>query len=188
MYVIYVVYVLGCLGQASAQAINAHGKYLIQQGVDENGTIFMYSPYYLWNEGLSLNPPTLNTPLALRSTNGRLNVELTVQAERITTQLFDYTARVFCYTGICSAPGPSLYVLPGDILSITLINTLEDSAGFPTSGPLKGTTTYPNRTNIFIQGLALDPALNSPYRYTSGGDSLHYEYVIPANTPPGKHQ
>ncbi|KAJ1427312.1 hypothetical protein B484DRAFT_77121 [Ochromonadaceae sp. CCMP2298] len=115
-----------CLGAASAQAVNSEGKYLIQQGVDEAGDIFMYSPYYLWNDHLSANPPTLAQPLALRSVNGRLDVELTVQAERVSTQPFDYTSRVFCYTGICSAPGPSLYLAPGDILSIKLTNNLQD--------------------------------------------------------------
>jgi FtsP/CotA-like multicopper oxidase with cupredoxin domain len=175
-------------GSVLMQAANSQGEYLIKQGIHEDGTIEMYSPYFLWHGDVYAASSSLATPLELRAINGYLDITLTVRAVRVSTGPFNYTSRTFCFNDICSAPGPTLYCGPGDRLKITLLNELGADGGISSAGPMQGQLLHPNRTNIFIQGVNLDPALNNPFRYTSGnGDSLVYEYTLPVDVPPGAH-
>lgn len=119
------------------------------------------------------NSKPLQTPKELRSVNGILDISLTVQVAVVTNELFSFQTRLFCVDSDCSFPGPSLYVSPGDFVSIRLTNLLQSGHQC-------------NRTNLFFYGLPIDPTLNSPYRFTSGdGDSLLYEFEVPTDTPPG---
>lgn len=171
-----------------AQIANKPEEYLIKQGILSDGTIEMYSPYFLWHSDINNKSAALSSPLELRAINGYLDIRLHVRAVRINTGLFNYTSRAYCFNDACSVPGPTLYCRPGDRVKITLINELASIGGTSRAGPLEGHTLFPNRTNIFIQGVNLDPALNNPFRFTSGaGDSLVYEYMIPEDIHPGAH-
>jgi len=179
---------VSCAGGRDAVGSIGAYKYLIRQGITNNKKIYLYSPYFLWNDAINTNSSQLTSPLELRSVNSRLDVVLTVRPGRLQTDLYDFDTRMFCYEDQCNVPGPSIYCKPGDTLTIKLVNELSTSHGEATIGPLQGSTQYPNRTNIFIQGLRVDPSINSPYRYTSGdGDSIVYNYIIPADTMPGVH-
>lgn len=174
-----------CAAVAAVKYTNGH-PHLIQQGRDEDGSIFLFSPYFLWNDDLHNNASELTAPLELRSVNGRLDVTLTVEQAQVENEVFTLSSRLFCVGSVCRSPGPTLYVHPGDLLRITLINNLLNSSGLATTGPNNGSRLYPNRTNIFIQGLPLDPSLNNPYRYTwGGGDRQLYEYIVPEDTAVG---
>jgi FtsP/CotA-like multicopper oxidase with cupredoxin domain len=173
---------------SATYVVNTNKSYLIKQGILDDGSIFVYSPYFLWNNDVNSKPAELTKTLELRSTNGLLAVTLKVKAAVMQNQLFNMTTRLFCHDDHCTSPAPTLYCNPGDTIRITLINELENSPGIPEMGPLAGQVLYPNRTNIFIQGVPLDPALNSPHRFTSGGgDTMVFEHVIPASAPPGVH-
>ena len=166
----------------------ADKPYLIKQGTNEDGSIYLYSPYFLWNDEIYGNSSALQSPLALRAVNGKLDLTLTVEASFVQTDVFDFNTRTYCFSGLCNIPGPTLYLSPGDELTITLQNNLQNSSGISQEGALEGQHIFPNRTNIFIQGLPLDPAINNPYRFTWGdGDSLTYNYVIAPDTPLGLH-
>lgn len=128
---------------------------VIKQGLLSDQSIYLYSPYYLSNDKLYMNSSQLTNPLSLRSTNSILNIVLNVKAKRLTTELFDYNTRMFCFQDICNVPGPTLYCKPGDKLIIKLINDLIDTSFISLIGPLNGTYQYPNRTNIFIQGIVI---------------------------------
>lgn len=183
-----ILLILSLLSVVSAQVAIEDGQYLVKQGVSDDGAIFVYSPYFLWHTDVYASSKAFKVPLELRSINGHLEVELTVKADIIQSDLFNITTRTFCYKNMCRSPAPSLFCYPGDTVQITIVNELEDTAGVATVGPMSGQTQYPNRTNLYIQGLPLDPALNNPYRFTSGGgDSLIYNYRIPRDTPPGVH-
>ena len=186
---IFTILVLLCISYASnvvSQAVNHEKEYLIRQGKLSDGSLEMYSPYFLWHEDIYNDSKPLANPIELRSINGYLDVTFTVKVAYIENDLFGYNTRVFCYNDICRSPGPTLYCGPNDTLRITLVNELSSRTGIATVGPLEGLELSPNRTNIFVQGVALDPAMNNPFRYTSGnGDSLIYEYKIPSNAPPG---
>jgi FtsP/CotA-like multicopper oxidase with cupredoxin domain len=160
--------------------------YIIQQRVQTDGSTTLYMPYTLWNEQIYANSSTLlrKPAVEIRSVNGLLDVVLQIQTCTVTTELFTYTTRAFAYEGVCSIPGPTIVVKPGDKLRITLRNMLEKDTADTTTA----TGVFPNRSNFFIYGAQtdLDPAINSPFRYTSGGgDTLLYEYTLPFDTPKG---
>lgn len=162
--------------------------YLIKQRVNSIGELEIYSPYVLWNDGYSTKYSYVTEPFKIYSSKGLLDVTLTVKAVKVTNTIFSYTTRVYCYENICSAPGPTIVCLPGDNLKIKLVNELTDTNGRSAFPSLKEEVFYPNRTNIFIQTLPLDPTINSPFRYTKGnGDSINYVYHLPDDLPPGFH-
>jgi FtsP/CotA-like multicopper oxidase with cupredoxin domain len=106
----------------------------------------------------------------LRSANGRL--ALTVVARQAASGAPELT-----YNG--SPVLPTLRVLPGDIVSVTLTNSL------PAVAPGTG---YVNDTNLHFHGLHVSP--NAPGddsidMLALPGQTLHYEFSIPVDHPPG---
>lgn len=95
-------------------AIAADGNYLIEQREAANG-LEVFSPYVLWNDHINEESAELQSPVAIRSVNGRLDVELTVEQFRFRS-LFSFNTRAFCYDGKCSVPGPTLYCRAGDTI------------------------------------------------------------------------
>src|SRR4051812_44600403 len=77
-------------------------EYVVQQGLDDHGTPYIYSPYILWNTQLNPHPNSLVTPIKIYSTNGFLNLTLTIKATTIINELFSFRTRSYCYQGICS--------------------------------------------------------------------------------------
>ncbi len=166
-------------------------NYILKQGVDESGNVFIYSPYILWNNQINPSPSTLKSPLQIYSARGQLNVTLTVEVTRVSNELFSFNTRTFCYSDICALPGPSLYVTPGDRLTIRVVNKLGNSSTAKTASNVPAFSEeifFPNRTNVFIQGVPLDPSINSPFTYIEGGDPIYtYTHVIPDDVIPGVH-
>lgn len=155
--------------------VSAYSSFVVKQRTLANGTLQLYAPYMLWDNHIEPNTPELTYPLSLVSIEGILDITLSVQAIRISTALFSFTTRVFCYNDVCKVPGPTLYIKPGDRLRIRLENRLEYS------------NNGANRTNLFFQNLPIDLNQNSPMFSIEGGESHVYDYTIPLNTPPGLH-
>lgn len=184
-----------CCGLMIAQAVDplsfgisniSYRPYLIKQRYRENQPTEIYSPYVLWNNAVNPNPLNLTDPLKIFVANGYAAITFTVDVAYITTEVFAYHGRVFCYNSVCKAPAPTIFAKPGDVLDITLINNLEPTSS--NSSIFIDEVFYPNRTNIFIQSIPIDPSINSIFRYTQGGgDSLSYRIKIPAETSPGIH-
>jgi FtsP/CotA-like multicopper oxidase with cupredoxin domain len=106
----------------------------------------------------------------LRSTNGEL--AFTVTAKN------DSSGNPKLYYNGSSVP-PTLRLLPGDILSVTLINSL------PAMAP---GSAYVNDTNLHFHGLHVSP--NAPGddsidMLALPGQTLNYQLAIPYNHPPG---
>lgn len=162
--------------------------YLIRQRQSENGTTELYSPYFLWNPLLRNTFTVLAEPLKVYSNKGKLDIKMTVEVATISTGLFSYRTRVYCYESICSTPGPTLIVKPGDLVRIELINRLENSSSTSALSQLSTEEFFPNRTNLFFQSLPIDPTINSPFRFTQGNDdSIFYTFRIRSNMPRGIH-
>ena len=185
--------------------------YLIRSRSAASGDgVEVHSPYVLWENTVNTaSPKTFQRPLDIFPTQGLIDITLTVELARISTDAVDFTTRVFCYYSTCRYPGPTLHVRPGDRLRIKLVNKLENTPGKRLSGwpqsslggsnnsSTNGTTAtvnsipvgesddlfYPNRTNIVIHGIPLSLQDNSIYRYTQGNnDFIQYDYVIPNRT------
>jgi len=188
MKLLQILFVLVLCHYVATNYLSDNYKYLIKQRTDRsNGSFYLYSPYILWNTDIYNSSQLLTSPLKLTSVNGQLDIKLTIQAFRVVTELFSFNTRAYCYNDQCSIPGPSIYCSPGDNIKITITNLLEDSPGKSDNKSGRGFIyQYPNRTNIYFHGLHLDPSVNSPYLYTSGGgDSLVYDFVIDSDSAPG---
>ena len=59
--------------------------------------------------------------IELRSVNGKLDVTLFVRSVTVTSEMFSYNTRAFCVDSQCSVPGPTLYCLPGDEVTIYML-------------------------------------------------------------------
>ncbi|POH63870.1 copper oxidase [Cryobacterium zongtaii] len=107
----------------------------------------------------------LHQPDELTSSGGLLDV--TLSATPATTVIGGRSARVLGYNG--GLPGPTLRLVPGDRLRVTLVNGL--------AGP----------TNLHVHGLHVSPEGNGDNMavMVKTGESFHYEYRLPADHPPG---
>src|SRR5215211_5911414 len=102
---------------------------------------------------------SLVEPPVLRSADGRLDVTLEAQFGPATMG----GRAVTTYTFDGHAPGPTLRLLPGDSLGITLTNQLDET------------------TNLHTHGLHISPAGNSDnvFVHLMPGETFAYEYAIP---------
>ena len=132
--------------------------------------------------------PTFAHPTTLTSADGRLEVTLTVEQHQLDAGAFKKNVRAFCYEGVCSAPGPTLRVFPGDTVVLTLVNNLQDIEPEDTTsdGELNSLRDA-NITNMHTHGLHVDPSEDNVIIGVAPGTSKTYTYEIPANHLPGTH-
>ncbi|WP_342779881.1 multicopper oxidase family protein [Lacisediminihabitans profunda] len=107
----------------------------------------------------------LAQPRIIRSANGTLDVTLIASPSPVVIGGTSVTA--LAYNG--SLPGPTLLVRPGDTLTVTLTNRLNDP------------------TNLHTHGLHVSPAGSSDnvFRRIDPGTTAEYRYEIPTDHPPG---
>lgn len=146
----------------SALALGGFGAALIAAGGVGllAGTSGVGAPGSTPNVRLALRQPTI-----LRSRNGALSLDLRV--EQLPVLVGNTSVQAMTYAG--SLPGPTLFVRPGDVLSITLDNRL--------STP----------TNLHTHGLHVSPLGqgDNVLRRIEAGASGRYQYAIPPDHPPG---
>ncbi len=134
-------------------------------------------------------------PEDLRSENGVLKVELTVRNEKAK----DGSMR-FCYLLADGAQSPTLRLNPGDLLILSLKNSLADVEGSAneahahprpkaSSDPCKSGVMTITSANLHFHGLSI-PALchQDEVLQTSiqpNAPSFEYRFRIPDNEPPG---
>jgi FtsP/CotA-like multicopper oxidase with cupredoxin domain len=109
-------------------------------------------------------------PPQLRSSNGLLSVAIVAKADPSGNPVLTYNG---------SAVPPTMRVLPGDIVDVTLTNSLPT----PPAG-----AAYLNDTNLHFHGLHVSP--NAPGddsidMLALPGQTLNYQFAIPLNHPPG---
>lgn len=122
----------------------------------------------VWSLSSRPGPTTgssLGQPQELRSDAGKLQVRLEAAAAQV--QLGGRQATALGYNG--SVPGPTLRVRAGDVLKITLANSLSQP------------------TNLHVHGLHVSPENNGDNVFIAvgPGSSFDYEYQLPGNHPPG---
>lgn len=129
----------------------------------------------------------LTYPAVLSSTAATWSAALDVQATRWTEPSQGYvsmTTRLYCSQGVCTLPGPTIRLKPGDTFTLTLTNSL----GAETSSTHTMNTMHsPNTTNVHTHGLHVDPNIDSVFVSAAPGGSHTYVYQIPASHAPGLH-
>src|SRR5215204_6964767 len=108
---------------------------------------------------------SLTEPPVLRSADGRLDVTLEAQFGPATMG----GRAVTTYTFNGHAPGPTLRMLPGDSLGVTLTNQMDQP------------------TNLHTHGLHVSPSGNSDnvFVHLMPGETFAYEYAIPQDGTSG---
>ncbi|WP_220449472.1 multicopper oxidase family protein [Nonomuraea longispora] len=111
--------------------------------------------------------PAFGQPPELRSSNGLLRVRLVV--EQRTVRLAGQDVRVMTYNGHYMPP--TIRLLPGDRLDLTLVNRLGD------------------HTNLHTHGWHVSPSGNSDnvYLHIMPGQSYHYSYRLSKDFAPGTY-
>ncbi|MCY1159822.1 MAG: copper oxidase [Citricoccus sp.] len=106
-------------------------------------------------------------PEVLTGRDGILDV--TLDASPASVQVGGRRAELQAFNG--SLPGPTLRVRPGDTIRATMTNGL----GIP--------------TNLHVHGLHVSPQGNgdNPFVSIAPGESFDYEFVLPADHPPGTY-
>ena len=128
--------------------------------------------------------PDLQDPIAYRSENGSLSIDLDVTyTDPEQTDIGGCPVKLRSYNA--SLVGPTLRLKPGDTLNVGLHNNLPTNSGNP-SGNLN-IPHHPNTTNFHSHGLHVSPLGNSDNVLISiePGDELPVEINIPADHPPG---
>ena len=132
--------------------------------------------------------PTFAHQTTLTSTDGRLEVTLTVEQHQLDAGAFKKNVRAYCYEGACSVPGPTLRVFPGDTVVVTLVNNLQDiEAEDTTSDGELNSLRDANITNMHTHGLHVDPSEDNVIIGVAPGESKTYTYEIGTNHLPGTH-
>eukprot|EP00475_Leptophrys_vorax_P029147 TRINITY_DN4256_c0_g2_i1.p1 TRINITY_DN4256_c0_g2~~TRINITY_DN4256_c0_g2_i1.p1 ORF type:complete len:564 (+),score=112.72 TRINITY_DN4256_c0_g2_i1:44-1693(+) len=122
--------------------------------------------------------PTFEEPTALYSEDGYLSVTLVVNVGRVSNGPYQFNARMYN----SSYPGPTLYLKPGDHLTLTVINDLGD----------QNYTDYDtnsihdlNSTGMHVHGLHIPSTSDNAFITIEPGDNFTYEYDIIDDHYPG---
>jgi FtsP/CotA-like multicopper oxidase with cupredoxin domain len=139
----------------------------------------------------------INNPLALETgsvltepavIDTTVTTSFTITVEQCTETVVNYatwTTRCYCYLGACSVPGPTLLIKGGNDFNLTLQNDLPTTKG---SVDIMNKMHSPNTINVHTHGLHIAPEVDNIFVVVSpGGGSHTYDYVIPADHPPGLH-
>ncbi len=104
-------------------------------------------------------------PEALRSVGGTLHTQLTAAARQV--RIGSRSATALTYNG--GLPGPTLFLRPGDLLSVTLENQLDDA------------------TNLHVHGLHVSPegTGDNVFLAIEPEATFDYKYQLPKDHPPG---
>jgi FtsP/CotA-like multicopper oxidase with cupredoxin domain len=97
-----------------------------------------------------------------------------------------FTTRSYCHQGVCSYPGPTLSLKPGDNLTLTLINRLGPDPS-PLPAHVHNTIHSPNTTNLHTHGLHISPLVDNVFLSAGPGEALVYAYEIRPDHAPGLH-
>ena len=158
------------------------GFLLLLQYVDAS-QYMMSSDYVHCSTGYESTCFALKEQTKIYSVDGDLDITLNVRAHRVTTDVFSFTTRVYCYMDVCSVPGPTIVVKPGDRLTVTLVNDLDYDNGTM----VMNTMHTPNKTNLHTHGLHIGPDVDNVFISINGGENYTYVYDIPSDHHAGNH-
>lgn len=117
-------------------------------------------------------------------------VTLSVEEFRFRNSQLEFNTRAFCHGGVCSVPGPTIVVVPGDKFTLHLVNNLgknDDEEDNEKDSFCANALCHANTTNMHTHGLHIDPTVDDVSIPVQPGASWTYKYEVPANHAPGTH-
>ena len=129
----------------------------------------------------------LQYPPVVESSNGFLNITLTLEATLLTIRNDnDNVVNIVTRTFNDTLPGPTLVVSPGDTMNVRFINNLNDQ-GIPFR---HNELSAPDESNLHWHGLHADgeaPSDDATLVIGPTGGSYDYVTTLPTNHLPGLH-
>lgn len=131
----------------------------------------------------------ISSPPDLFSSNGALNVSLNYN-----TEVDDRGITLFCFATADGQESPTLHVNPGDVINITLTNTLGTAPSMPKAPFSKDSNVCGSAdmsdtsVNMHFHGMNTSPKCHSDeviHTLVNSGQTFTYRIKIPANEPPG---
>ena len=120
-----------------------------------------------------------------RTTPTTWSASMTVEANYVNNGDIAFSTRSYCYRGVCSYPGPTIELVPGDNFSLTLKNNLgANPAGEDTT---MNSMHSPNSTNLHTHGLHINPRIDTVFTHAAPGETIVYNYEVPSNHASGTH-
>lgn len=131
-------------------------------------------------------PRGMNTKVTLYVRGSRVSIPLESEANQ-PQKYFEYSGRFYEMedTGPL-LPGPTLHVVPGGKIRLTLFNELEGEA-VAHSSAMMYTFHNPNLTNVHFHGLHSDPKIDDPFKTADPGQNLSYKLPLVRDHVPGLH-
>lgn len=113
------------------------------------------------------------------------NATIEIKEHRHINSRVGFTTRSYCYNNICTYPGPTISLKPGDNFTLIVKNKLG-----PYTSPRvhkHNTIHSPNTTNIHTHGLHISPSVDNVFLFADPGENLTYHYQILSDHAPGLH-
>ena len=123
-------------------------------------------------------------PTEMSSSNGALTVNLVARVATVNATAFSFSSRLFCLGETCRIPAPTLRVRAGDLVTITLTNSLPPEAA---TTRVMNQPRFPNHANVHTHGLHVDPSVDNVMETVLPGATKTYTYRIPSTHLPGTH-
>jgi FtsP/CotA-like multicopper oxidase with cupredoxin domain len=117
-----------------------------------------------------------------KSIASKWSATIRVREHRHSNTQVSFTTRSYCYNEICSYPGPTIHLLPGDNFTLTFINELGPQ---PKDYHVMNKMNGPNTTNVHTHGLHIDPHVDTVFVKAEPGGTLVYKYQMPSDHAPG---
>jgi hypothetical protein len=117
-----------------------------------------------------------------KSVASQWSATIKVREHRHVNTQVSFTTRSYCFNDVCSYPGPTLSLYPGDNFTLTFINELGPQ---PDDVHIMNKMNGPNTTNVHTHGLHIDPNVDTVFVKAAPGESLVYKYQMPSDHAPG---
>ncbi|MGI9283379.1 MAG: multicopper oxidase domain-containing protein [Endozoicomonas sp.] len=125
----------------------------------------------------------LKESASISSQEKKLTAQMEFVQDTFQAPCHNITTRMYRFNGISSVPGPTLRIKRGDLLDVTLVNTLPKGA----EGQINH-FRLPNTTNFHTHGLHVSsrsPADDVLSIQVNGGEQFHYQTQLPGYHTPG---
>jgi FtsP/CotA-like multicopper oxidase with cupredoxin domain len=129
----------------------------------------------------------ISEPPALHSANGGLSVSFSFQ-----TRTDAQGRTLYCFMTRDGLQNPTLHVVPGDTLSITVTNNTPQGLNPMTINPPNcgASTMYTSSVNIHYHGTNVTPTCGADEvlkTIINSGETFRYDFTIPPDEPPGMY-
>jgi FtsP/CotA-like multicopper oxidase with cupredoxin domain len=121
----------------------------------------------------------------LRSKDGKLEVTITIGPVLYNNSITGLVQNLVGYNGVVG--GPTLYVKPGDELTVTLINDLPKEPCNTNVPALHNSYHAVDITNLHFHGLHIAEKYNPMHLELQPGDTYTYKFKIPGHHQGGTH-